>query len=135
MKQDATSRALLLVVLSCATWIEATDSKGTLDVKDFLSAEGLACCIDVIVRRSGWWRRGAAVDMISDLRFLTEAQIATLPMPAVKRNILSALASKERQRAFEREGWFRGFLSSFFAGREVATRGFMLGSGFSFIYE
>merc|ERR1719152_450161 len=135
MKQNATSRALLLVVLSCATWIEATDSKGALDVKDFLSAEGLACCTDVIVRRSGWWQRGAAVDMISDLRFLTEAQIATLPMPTVKRNILSALASKERQRSFEREGWLKGFLASLLAALEVAMRGFMFGSGFSFIYE
>merc|ERR1719231_1873558 len=112
MKQNATSRALLLVVLSCATRIEATDSTGALDVKDFLSTEGLECCTDVIVRRSGWWQRGAAVDMISDLRFLTEDQIATLPMPAIKRNILSALASKERQRAFEQEGWRKGFLAS-----------------------
>ena len=40
-------------------------------------------CIEVLTRRSSWFSAGAGVDAQSDLPFMTDEQIARLPIPQV----------------------------------------------------
>ena len=112
------------------------------DVKEYLAAEGLACCTNVVMRPSGWLQRGGGVDAIGDLKYLSDADVESLQMPRVKQNILKALASRDRNRAKRyrqeeerRDGWIRNWLENLLAALETCSRGFMLGFGMSFVYE
>lgn len=108
------------------------------DTRTFLADHGLECCIDPIMRNPSFLAGGAGVDSPDDVRFLSDEQIAKLPIPEVKRTILMALASeaRERRRATRaQEGRQGERVSMIFASLETMLRGFMLGAGLSFIYE
>lgn len=147
---------VLAVLLHRLTGVKATPARSSALVvpdsgyvtpsdvtcKEYLVLEGLACCTDVIMRKSGWFTSGGGVDQVSDIRFLTDDLITRLPIPRVKQNVLRSLASKSRERerrhaAHERrkEGWTHFWLENMLAAADTLARGFMLGFGLSFIYE
>ena len=129
-------------LLATSSALVTASSPPTVDLREYLASEGLACCVEVLTRRSSWTQSGGGVDDVGDLPFLTDEQIGRLPMPQVKQNILKALAARERdgarrQRAHERQraGWLEGWLENTLSALETLTRGFTLGFGSSFIFE
>ena len=70
------------------------------DTRTFLADHGLECCIDPIMRNPSFLAGGAGVDSPDDVRFLSDEQIAKLPIPEVKRTILMALASEAKALLF-----------------------------------
>lgn len=112
------------------------------DVKDYLVSHGLACCVDVLMRESGWLQRGGGIDSIGDVQYLTDPIIGRLPIPSVKKEALMQMARYDRERARRRQsdeqrrgGWLDNWLLHALAALETLLRGFALGFGMSFIYE
>ena len=68
-----------------------------MTVSEYLRDKGLSCCVGVITRKSGWIHYGGGVDSISDVKHLNDELIDTLPLPALKRNVLKQLSSEERE--------------------------------------
>ena len=140
---------LVCLVIACCCPILGAEQPAPPSIKEFLSQHGLACCVEPITRKGGWFQAGGAVDAVSDLGYLTDDIISRLPLPRVKKNILEALASQARDEASKakeatrleltdqrrREAWTRNWVEYVLAALETMLRGFMLGFGMSFIYE
>ena len=140
---------LVCLAIACCCPVLGVELPAPPSIDEFLSQHGLACCVEPITRKGGWFQAGGAVDAVSDLRYLTDDIISRLPLPRVKKNILEALASQARDEASKakeatrleltdqrrREAWTRNWVEYVLAALETMLRGFMLGFGMSFIYE
>ena len=120
----------------------AAASSPSPDVREHLASVGLACCVDAITRRGGWFTSGGGVDATSDLKYLDDDLISRLPLPHVKQNILKSVAASQREDAWRqraddkrREGWTRHWLENALAAIETMSRGFALGFGLSYLFE
>ena len=145
----ALSLAVTLGAVIGVARAKARADRSPTALAEFLEQKGLGCCIDVITRRNGWLCAGGAVDAPGDLHYLTDDIIKRLPIPKVKQNILTALATDARDEAERRrredvrdeadrrrrEAWTRHWFENLLAAAETISRGFTLGFGLSFIYE